>query len=367
MRASPRRGPLDRPRGAGASRAARGIQRLAPLFVPALLLTVLVPPAAANGVSVGPPAYSAGQLGVAFPSPSPGIEIYSTLNASLSAELFVLHVLEIAPSTNDHPQVVALATPTVSSSLEANASGSTQSTFGLQLAGAVPVMPTNVPLWQNRDWAPPSTGVLGGQGGASLTVSYSFLPGADGAQGINVSWNIRNWPWRATQDLLGVELELVVLNSTGFEGCSASDSLANASGAVCPYTSLAPGTILWNSTRLGGIFATAPKGPTASFSWSAAENVSGMGPAPITAGAFYSAPGVTQITVVAPAGGSENVTAGGHLLLTTTGTLTPVLPLPAPLRANPVGFASAVALFAAAGLGGVLAYRRYDRKLRESL
>jgi hypothetical protein len=355
----------------GRSRAQRRrpgtLGRALPLLLPALLLATLLPLGGSGAAALGPPTVTAGRLAVEFPSTSPGVEIYSELNASNSAELLVTHVLELAPSNTDHPTVVRVATPTVSAAYEENATSATQTTFGLQLAGAVPVEPANLPLWQNRDWLPPTLGSGNTVGGASLTVSYAYLPGTGVAQGVGLSWTIRDWPWHASGDLLGVVLDLVTSNATGFAGCQAADSVANASSAACPWSSLAPGSIVWNSTHLGGIFATAPGGPTASFTWSATENLSGAGPSPITAGAFYDGPGSAQITIVAPAAGSENVTAGGHLLLATTPVLPSILPSPAVLRADPFLVGAAVAVFAGAGLGGVLLYRRHDRRVRESL
>jgi hypothetical protein len=342
--------------------------RVAPIALPALLLLAVLP--AAMGAAPPPyaPSYTSGRLGVAFPSPAPGIEIYSEANASISAELVIAHVMELEPENSDHPTVVRVATPTYAGAFVSTneTSHSAQSTFGLQLTGDVPVVTTHVPLWQDPNGLPANVSTAPGTFATSLVISYSFLSGTSSAQGINLSWSIRNWPWYSPNDLLGVELELNVFNSTGFSDCQAADSLTNASSATCPWSSMSEGSILWNFSRLGGIFATDPGGPTASFTWSNAENLSGTRPAAITAGTYYSGPGTALITMVAAADGSENVTAGGHLFLSTSGVLQGLLP-PSSIRGSPIAFAGAAVLFVAIVAGGLLLYRRRDRQLRESL
>ncbi len=376
VRGPPRRmAPNPRPFSMTSERARRPSRRSALVtalgLAPLLLLAAAVPAVAypAGTVASGSTSYATGAVDVVFPAPLPGVELLDHANHSIGVALVIDNIVEIQPGNTDHPLVVQAATPTNGTPFQKTASGG-QNSFTLGLHGTLPVVPVREPLWTSPlGILPPNlTSPLSpAPPEATLVVSYTELPSnTSGAasSGIDVSWSIRNWPWSAAGDLLGVEVQFEVFNATGFTVCPALAVASNTTVRECTGTGLHVGTILWNSTDLASVVGRDHQGLTADFAWGGTEAIPGLGATPVTAGTYFSTAGVDRLTLVAPADGATNVTTDAHLAL----ALPPLPPVLAPvLHGDSWAYVGAIAVFAALAAAGVVAYRRSDRQIRESL
>lgn len=338
-------------------------------FAGLLLLGTLGPlPLVGAPLSTGTSGYSSfdsGRLSVVFPAALPAVEVTQDANSSVGATLVVENVLELQPGNASHPVVVQVATPTPQVPFSSANSSPVGGDYGLSLQGRIPVLRASVPLWTTPATLPNLTTdpLAPVSGGATLAVSYRFLPGNATTQGLAVSWSIRNWPWLSSNDLLGLEFRFTVTNGTGFDACAATPGINQSTGGGCNGTVLEPGDVLWSSPSLGSLVGATPSGLTAAFDWASTTNVSPVTARPTVASAYYQAPGVARMAVVSPAAGSSNVTTMGRFLVSAPSPL----PLPELVRGDLLPYAAAAGLFGALALGSVVLYRRRERRLAEEL
>lgn len=356
-------------RGRGGPPRARGaVSCVLALGVAGLLLALTANSGAlspgGSPALVGFTSYDSGRLHVVFPSALPGVELFQDQNSAVGAALFVDYVLELAPGNSEHPTVTQVATPTASTPFSATTPTSGAGSFGLALRGSMPVFRPSVPLWSTPEGLPANVSqptLLPVVGGASLTVSYQLLPAGSQAQGLSLSFNIRDWPWLSIHDLLGVEVRFVVFNATAFDACPEAPQVANSSGSACASGPLGLGSIQWDPPGVDGVVGQDPSGFAAAFAWSASANVSGMSAVTVTPAAYHALANTTRISLVTPAAGASNVTTTGQLFLAAPGLPSLVL------VGDPLAYAGGSALFAVLASVGLLAYRRHDRRQREEL
>lgn len=362
---------FSEPRSSRRPRARRGALWGALALAPALLVVATLgafahpTPATPTGFT----SYSTGAVDVVFAAPLPGIDLLDHANHAIGVALVIDNILEMEPGTSDHPIVDQLATPANSSAFQPTSSGGEYS-FRLGLHSSLPVVPVHEPLWPSPiGLFPVNNSSLGTPilpQVATLVVGYSLTPDRPGAtsSGVDLSWSIKNWPWRDTGDLLGVEAQFQVFNATGFHTCPAVLALNNTTAAPCAGAALSPGTIVWNVPGLGSVVGQDAKGLTASFAWGGTDAVNGSVAAPVTVGSYFSAPNVDRVTLAAPAHGATNVTSLAHLAMSLPGLPPAVVHA---LTGNPWAYGAAAALFTAIAVGGVVGYRRREKRLRDEL
>jgi hypothetical protein len=338
------------------------------VLLPALLLL-----AAATGAGLRPPAivqagytsYDSGRLNVVFPSPLPGVELFQDANSSVGAAVFVDQVIELTPVLSAHPLVGQFATPTANTPFTPSTPTSGSGSFDLALHGALPVVRTEQPLWATPGGLPANATAANTTqptGTASLTVSYALLPAGSDQQGLDLSFNIHNWPWLSPSDLLGVELRFVVFNATDFATCPGTTALGATGASGCAGSSLGLGSIVWDPNGVASLIGRDPSGFAAGLAWSdTAQGSTGSATGSIVVGAYHALANTTRLSLLSAANGSSNLTTAGEFLLSAP----PLAPLKL-VGDAPVYLLSAVG-FAAVGLGGIVVYRRRDRRLRESL
>lgn len=363
--------PMPRPcPAARPPRRARGLALAAGLAVPLLVLAGLAAPAAGSG-PLGPGSYSSynsGRLSVVFPSPTPAVELLQDANRSIAAALILENVVEFQPTNGDHPLVVRAASPSANGSFQQLSANSGTDSFGLSLNGSLPVERVSVPLWNTPLALPSNASAAPVPSTASLVVSYTLLNVSSAAEGLALSWSIRNWPWASSSDLLGIDMRFVVPNATSFGACGGSEGELPLNGTVaanqCAGPTLSPGAIEWNSSAIGSVAGTEQGGLAAALSWDPAATIPGHGPVPVTAAAYYTGASEMQVTIAARAAGSDNVTESARLLLHA-----PLVsfPLPALLRGDLLAYGGALLLSGIAVAGGLVAYRRRERRLIAAL
>ncbi|HEV2317627.1 MAG TPA: hypothetical protein VGV89_08660 [Thermoplasmata archaeon] len=345
----------------------RRAARLAAVFAPALLLVASALAAAGSPPSTVPSPvfseYDSGRLNIVFPSPLPGVELFQDANSSIGAALYVEHVLELQPGNSTHPTVVQVASLTSTTPFNRTSATSGQNSFGLSLNGSFKVARVNEPLWTPSTLQNISSPFAPLVGGASLRVNYSLLHGVGDSEGVGLSWSIVHWPWVSDHDLLGVELRFVVLNATRFSACTSAPAINGSATQGCNGTVLSPGGILWNASGVGSVAGSTAAGLTAEFSWGSQSNTSTTSPRPVTVGTYYVNASTTRLTLAAPADGAGNVTTAARFVLST-----PLPPVLAPILAsNGPAYATAAAVFTVAAIGGVVWFRRSERRAREEL
>jgi hypothetical protein len=327
--------------------------RTAALVSGPLVLLLLVGPGLA---SAGMPApYSASSLGgveVTVPSLYPQVEISQVGNATIASTLALDQFLEATPG-GAAPSVVAVALPSNISAT--NASGG----FPVRLTADLTVYPSSAPLWSGpNDLVQPDGAPLGT---AQLWVNYSLGDPADSAQGVTVNWSVADWPWLSSSDLLGVQLSVATPSATSVVACTGALSTVGTPG--CPG-STAPSSAAGWLPRAAALQAAFPGGPSALLHWPSGFALPGGASATVSVGVIASTPSTGHVIVAAPADGASRVSSGLAFSL-----LPPVVALPAPLlvRGELGPYVAGALASVAAGLAGVLLYRRRAAAIERAL
>jgi hypothetical protein len=342
------------------------------LLAPTLLLASVLTVSAAGGWSApgtgAPPSYDSGQFSAFFPSPAPEVELLQDANSSVAAELFLDHVLEIEPGNSDHPIVVQVASPTSATPFSGSFAAPGESSFSLDLQGTVPVVRTGVPLWTTPLGLPSNVsggpGFLPVTGGATLSVAYTVAPGAGGAPGLELRFNIHGWPWLAPGDLLGVELRFVENSAIGFDACGPLAALNGTPGAGCNGTVLAPGGILWNARGSASVVPRDAGGLAAAFEWGPTAELAAGASAPVVSGAYFASANTTRVMIAVAAAGATNVTTTARMLIAVPPAVGAGL---ATLHGELAPYLLTAAGAATVAIVAIERYRRRDRRLRDEL
>jgi hypothetical protein len=358
----PRRGPFRRARPAVVPVHPMTIAPWIALTVVGLAALVALPAPALAGsppavVAVGPwSSYDTGREEIILAAPLPMVELRQDANGSADAILALEHVDEISTGPGSHPIVVASASPVQATLFNVSEDRGTIS-WPLSMGAQLQVVTTGEPLWS------PANGTNGttlSVGSTTLTVEISLWGDPSDAQGVTVDWNVANWPWRSTSDLLGMEFQLTARNSSLFQTCSYSDvpvSLTNCSGL-----SLATGSAVWGSD-LGAVRSSNGAGPLAVVAWPSTLGDGDNHTLPIECGAYAQTGGVDRFVVAAAEGGGSIESGSTDFYLAA-----PLLPLGLPtIHGEPLTFGATVAGAVAVVAASWTMYRRRERRLIDSL
>jgi hypothetical protein len=339
-------------------------------LLPLAAVTLWVPaPSSSSQLGVGPDYenLNASPSGhILFGSPLPVAEILPTANATEGATLALNHLLEIAPNASDpeHPTVVAEAAPEALETFNSTVPLHGATTY-FNLIATLPVYPAKTDLWMSGTTVIPTSDIARQ---AILDVNYSLATGTDHSPGVLVSWAVSGWPWvNASGDELALEYVVQVDAGTGFEYCTSAPS-SEAADATCATEPLAQGQAVW-SADLTALKGNGPEGSVAWVSWasqvvgSSSGGGSSSGAAPVSAGAYFEAPGTSALVISGPDGGASSVT-GSTLFLLSPGT---VGQLAASLVGNLPVYGGAAALFAALAGTGMYLSRRRDQAIAREL
>jgi hypothetical protein len=301
-----------------------------------------------------------GRINVVFPLPLPRVELFQDANASVGASLQVDQILEVRPDGLPHPAVVAIASSQAVAGFNGTRANSTGGISPLSLSATLAVYPVAGNLWNGT---PSVVLAPSGPSRAATALSISFTLSAPGAksQGMQVRWSVVNWPWANTSDLLALEMTLTAFPANPLHACRAASPVSI--DAPCVGSSVPAGTILW-SPGLTSVEAEGPSGPTAAVTWNATASVGPGRAAPVTVGLYAPSNGSGQVVIGVAGRGASNLSGATSFAL--------VAPLPVALhlplvKGVPLAYGAALAVSAAAVLGGVVAYRRYEERLRRDL
>jgi hypothetical protein len=343
--------------------------KFAAVSATALLVLLLAPSAGAGSLPpVGSPqlihpgawaSFDTGHVNVVLPTQLPRVELYQDSNRSVSATLQVDQVLEMSPGALPHPTVVAAAFPSGVQGFNGSANG-TASTWPLTLSAELEVRPQNVSLWSN---APALLPVGGSIGEAILQVEYAPIDNGSGSGGVWVSWSITDWPWVNPGDLLAVELQFTVGSGRTLTACTGSHPL-DPDAPGCVGQPIPSQGISWGS-NFNSLEGSNGTGPMASVAWNESAQLPTGAVAPYTVGTLSTGNGSAELLLGAAGLGSDSVVGGVSFSL-----------VAAPLQNAPlVGIVGGIGwvylgTLLGTGLlasGGVVAYRRRDRRMREDL
>jgi hypothetical protein len=370
LRASSRARPIAswrRPRGRFALLAA--LSALAAIASVGSAAAAGLGPIPATSVGAHPySTYSNGRVVVVVPKALPGVDLFQVANGSIGAELVLENVFELHsnPLNPDQPRIVRAATPAAAQQFNASVPtgpAPAVGTFALNFSAQLHVASASQVLWQEPQgtFVASPAAILPTQP-TTIVASFALLPSSAGSasQGVSVGWTVANWPWQNASDSLAAEFEFVVATGTGFVGCASSAALL-APSPNCPGSALAPDAILCEP-GINSVQGNDAQGPASEVRWSPTARA-GATTVPASMCAYYAAPGTSRIAVATESRGATTVTESGSFSL--------LAPIPPPIvalvRGNPPVYAGALALFAAAAVGGVVVYRLRDRRLRERL
>ena len=345
------------PRWNGRSMALRpAVRASVPAIVAAVLLfaspLVDAGPATSN-VPAGVASYNTGRVSVILPQELPEVQLFQDANNSVSASLQIENVFELSPGSLPHPSIVAAAFPSAVRGFNGT-SVSPTSEWPITLTASLEVRRQNVSLW-----TPPALqGAVGGPvGAASLSVSFSPLDNGSTGAGVGIAWTIAHWPWTSPGDLLAVEMNLSVSPVENLTICSGVRpvglALLPCQGDPIPGT-----TIEWGSSY-DGLEGAGSGGPVAAVSW----NSSGASPgSAYTVGARSTGNGSADLVLGAPASGASSVSGDVGFAL-----VAPLAPVAALLTADAPAYAATLLVASLASLGGIVAYRRREARLKDEL
>jgi hypothetical protein len=326
--------------------------RTAALAGGTLLLLLLGPGLASAGMPAPYSASSSGGVEVTVPSLYPQVEISQVGNATIASTLALDQFLEATPGSAA-PSVVAVALPSNISAT--NGTGG----FPVRLVAALTVYPSSAPLWSGpNNLVQPDGAPLGT---ARLWVNYSLGDPTDSAQGVTVNWSVAGWPWLSASDLLGVQLSIATPTATSIVACTGAPATVEAPGCPGPAAPSTATTWLPRATALQAAF---PGGPSALLHWPSGLEVPGGAPATVSVGVIASTPTTGHVIVAGPADGASRVSGGLAFSL-----LPPLVALPAPLLVHGelAPYVAGALASGAAGLAGVLLYRRHAAAIEREL
>lgn len=351
------------------ARGARHRGGIAVALSPAALLSVglvvvgLFPPAAV--VAASPSArvmvepwsqYDTGRVNVVYPSALPLVELIQDANSSLAASLGISAIYEIAPGGLPTPTVVAAAFPATATAFNGSPdAGSAGAPFSM--FANLAVYPVNVSLWTPGVALGPTAGPLGS---ASLAVAFSPTTGSSRTAGVTVNWTVSGWPWSASNDLLALAFSFGYATSDNLTACRGSPVLSPLL-PPCTGSPVGSAQAVWGSSYTA-LESGGGRGLDAVVSWSPSVAY-GIAAAPVTMGALATNPGAGDLLLMSPGAGAGP--AAGSLSFALVAPTT--VGLPALVTGDLLVYGLSVAALGAAALGGVLAYRRRDRRARESL
>ncbi len=338
----------------------------APVAVLALGLTVaaLLPPVAAAGGAVPSTRnlvepwsqYDTGRVSVVYPSALPLVELIQDANSSLSATLGIGAIYEVAPGGLPTPTVVAAAFPSTAAAFNGSpAAGSSGGPFSL--TANLAVYPVGLPLWTPGTAIGPTAGPVGT---ASLAVEFSPASPTARTAGITINWTVSGWPWSAPDDLLTLELSFGYATSNALTACRGSPVMSPVLPA-CTGETVGSSQGVWGSS-FTALESTGGQGPEALVAWSSSI-VYGSAQAPVTMGALATNPGTGELCLMGPGAGAGPASGSLSFALVAPGTAV----YSALVSGNLLVYGTSAALLAGAAGAAILGYRRYDRRVRESL
>jgi len=300
--------------------------------------------------------YDTGRVNVVFPSQLPVVELVQDANASVRATLELIGVYEVSSTGFPHPTVVAAAFPTSATAFNGTRSPEDPNA-PTTLAATLNVFPVGQPLWGSSSTLTP-VGLP--RGSTSLTMTYGATQNTAQVAGVGINWSVSGWPWANQSDLLALRFGFTYAAGDALTACTSS-TLLEQTLPPCLGQTVSSTDPVW-SAHYSSFEGENGTGAVAVVSWGTNDRV-GTSTTPVTAGAVTTGPGTSELLLCAPAD------AGSAVL----GTVAFALVAPAPpsvsalLHAAPLAFVGALAAIVTLGAVGVVAYRRRDRRLRESL
>jgi hypothetical protein len=300
--------------------------------------------------------YDTGRVNVVFPSQLPVVELVQDANASVSATLQLTGVYEVSSAGFPHPTVIAAAFPTIANAFNGSPSPAAPNS-PTTLSATLTVFPVGIPIWNSTHILAP-IGVP--KGSTSLSLSYGATTSTAAVAGVRINWSVANWPWTNAGDLLALGFSFQYASGAALTACTGS-SLFYQGPPPCTGQTVAPGAPVWSShfSSLEGENGT---GPVAVVSW-ATDDVVGTSMAPVTAGAYTTGPGGGELLLAAPSDSGSSIQGSLAFALVAPG----VASLSTVLHGELYAYVGALGLITAGAIAGIVAYRRRDRQIRESL
>ncbi len=299
--------------------------------------------------------YDNGQVTAVFPSTVPRVQLYQDANASVSATLEIDQILELTPGGYPHPTAVAAAFP--ASVTGFNGTGGANATGTMRLFALLQVLPVDAAIWAPSSVLTPTGATLGS---ARLALTYSLDANGTFSAGVRIAWNVSGWPWISPADTLAIEFAFSLASGRSLSICSGTTPLALSPD--CSNAPAGPGAAGWSAaySSVEGDNGTAP---VAALAWDPLANLTGGRSVPYTVGAYSPVAGTAEVMLGAVADGSAAVSGSARFAL-----VTPVLPaLPVLLHGEGLVYGGTLLAVLAVGSVGVVAYRRRDRRIRETL
>ena len=343
-------------RGVGAGVAPVALLSLG--LLTAGLLSGVPGPAPTSGVHVFASPwshYDTGRVNVVYPSALPTVQLVQDANASYAATLTVDGIYELAPGGLPTPTVVAAAFPNsvaaFNGSASAGASGSP-----LALYANLEVFPVGLPLWAPDTSIGPTAGPVGS---STLAVAFSPTTSSTTSAGVSVNWTVVGWPWTSTADALAIDFSFDYATGGSLTACQSSPVASSV--PACSGRDLAVGQSAWGSDY-ASLEGEGGAGPIAVLAWSPSIEF-GAAPSPVQMGALAGSPGSSDLLLMGTNAGVGPV--AGQLAFS---LIAPTLSAVAhEVVGDPALYLATVALVGAGATAGVLGYRRYDRRTRNSL
>ena len=300
--------------------------------------------------------YNTGSVEVVLPDALPTVDLVQDANASVSASLTLVKIVELRDAVGNASEPTVVAAAFESKVASFNRTSTPGGDTVVALVANLTVYRDSGPLFPLADSDVPNLPLVAiAPTTVSLTVVSSPVEGV-----VNLTATIQNWPWASPDDLLAIGWEFAVANASGFAGC-AGDRPVGVPPSACGASAFAFGNSTWGWSGFDGVQGLVGPGPSAQLRWGPSATLSNGATLPLTSGAQRTSPTGLEVVYGAPAYGTTGVTFS-----LAYGLAVPLLPptlLHGALAPYLVGGA------AAAGLVGVavLAARRRDRRLLGSL
>ena len=328
-----------------------------------LLVLGLSPAAMAGAPTAGPSPlttplahYDAGRVNVVYPSSLPVVQLVQDANASLTATLSVAGIYEIAPGGLPTPTVVAAAFPSTVQGF--NGSGAAGTTGApVSMFANLAVYPVGLALWApNAPFGPTGAPV----GGTTLAIAFTPTPGSPTTQGVAINWTVGGWPWVSPADSLAIAFSFDYATGDALTACQ-SPSLLSLQVPPCSGQTLSAGESAWGS-GYASVEGEGGTGPVAVVGWSPAMEF-GAASAPVVMGAFAANPGAGSLLLMGTPSGTGP--AAGALAFSLVAPTT--VALPSLVSGNALLYGGTAGLLATVAALAIGAYRRNERRSRESL
>lgn len=347
---------IDRGRSGARRRFARG----AAVLAAGLVLTVLGSGAVAGSPYQPAPwdQYDNGRVSVVFPVQLPAVELVQDANSSVTATLQLTGIYELSGGPLANASIVAAAFPAQAASFNGTAAAA-PTTAPVALTAQLAAFPVRAEVWQTGGSLAP-TGVALGR--TTLSVSYSDSATTSSGAGVGINWSLSAWPWVAPHDSLALSFAFGYAASGALTACTASSLLDHAT-PPCVGSDVPNGTALWGA-GYSSVEGQGTSGPVAAVSWGS-NVVFGSSTSPVTVGALANGTGRGDLLLTAPeaaAGSGASGTVAFALVAPLAQSVVAAL-----LHGSVLAYGGAAVVATIAGVVGVLAYRRHDRRVRDGL